>query len=291
MSDAEPWTVLRLITWTTDYLKKAGVDEPRLAAEVLLAHILGCQRIALYTRFDQAVEAEPRGAYRDLVKRAGAHEPIAYLVGQREFYSLPIKVTPAVLIPRPETELLVDVVLECVKKEAAGRLWDACTGSGCVAVAAAHYATGLRVLATDISPEALAVALENVAQHSLAERVRVEQADLLNLPAEAAELSPFDVITANPPYVSAAQEADLPAVVRQEPRTALVAGESGYELIERVIREAPPRLRPGGTLAIEMGMGQAQRVYDLLRQGGYEEIRILKDVAGIERTTVARRPG
>ena len=291
MSDAAgPWTVLRLINWTKDYFARSGVDDPRLSAEILLADVLSCPRINLYAQFARVVGPEDLARYRDYVRRAASSEPVSYILGRREFYSLSLKVTPDTLIPRPETELLVDVVLECVRIRGAGRHWDVCTGSGCVAVAAARYAPALEVLATDVSEAALAVAAENAASLGVGGRVRTLHADLLALPAEAAGMAPFDVITANPPYVSEAEMADLPANVRAEPKLALCAGPTGLEMIERIVAGAPTHLVVGGTLATEIGLGQADRVYGLLRgDGRYEEIRFLKDPVGIDRTAVARR--
>ncbi len=287
MSDApRQWTVLQLIDWTRGHFARADVEEPRLSAEVLLASALECRRMELYTRHDHVVEPDPLKVYRDFVRRASAGEPIAYLVGEKEFYSLPLTVGPGVLVPRPETELLVDAALEFVKSNGgSGRMWDVCTGSGCVAVAAAKYAAGLTVLATDISPEALAVAAENVARHDLTARVRLTEADLLSLEPAG---EPVDLVTANPPYVRDDEMAGLPAAVRREPEAALRAGPTGLEVIERIVADAPGRLRAGGRLAMEIGHDQAEGVYDLLRGSGrYEDIRFLKDVAGIERTVVA----
>lgn len=290
MSDAgDAWTVVRLIDWTRGYLARAGVAEPRLSAEILLAHVLGCQRVGLYARYDRVLEPDRLASYRELIRRAAEHEPIAYITGEKEFYSLRLKVTPDVLVPRPETELLVDAALGFARDAGgAARLWDACTGSGCVAIAAAHYAPAMTVLATDISDPALAVARDNVERHGLAGRVRVEAADLLDLPAGLAELGPFDVITANPPYVSDAEAAGLPEAVRREPDLALRAGPTGLECIRRIVGGAPARLRPGGLLAFEIGLGQAEEVYRLLSQaGGYRDIGFRKDRAGIERAAVA----
>ncbi len=289
MSDPpRKWTVLALIGWTKTYLARAGVDEPRLAAEVLLARVLGCDRMHLYTRHDRPVAPDRLDAYRRLIRRAAAGEPVAYLVGRKEFYSLSLKVTPDVLIPRPETELLVDAALEFVRANGGlGRLWDVGTGSGCVAVAAATYAPDLEVLATDISEPALAVAAENVARCGLAGRIRLARADLLDLP-DAGEA--FDVIAANPPYVRDDQMSELPGVVQAEPEVALRAGPTGLEFITRLAADAPQRLRPGGLLAMEIGLGQAEDVHHLLdRSGRYEAARFLKDAAGIERTVTARR--
>ena len=287
MGDApRQWTVLQLIDWTKGYFTRAAVEEPRLSAEVLLACALGCERVQLYTRHDQVVGTDPLKVYRDFVRRASAGEPIAYLTGEKEFYSLPLKVTPDVLVPRPETELLVDAALEFVKPDAgAGRMRDVCTGSGCVAVAAAKYAPALTVLATDISPEALAVAAENVSRHDLEGRIRLAEADLLSLDGAGPAV---DVITANPPYVRDDQMPGLPGAVLCEPDVAVRAGPTGLECIGRILADAPDRLRQGGLLAMEIGLGQAESVYALLNESGrYEDIRFLKDSAGIERTIVA----
>jgi len=286
MTDApRPWTVLRLLDWTRGYFARADVEEPRLSAEVLLACTLGCERVQLYTRSDHPVAADRLTVYRDFVRRAAAGEPVAYLTGRKEFYSLPLTVTPDVLVPRPETELLVDAALAFVKPAGGGRMWDVCAGSGCVAVAAAKYAPGLTVLATDISPEALAVAAENVSRHGLDGRVRLAEADLLGLD-DAGE--PVDVITANPPYVRDDEMPGLPGTVLCEPDIALRAGPTGLECIRRLVADAPPRLRPGGMLAMEIGLGQAEGVHGLLSAGGrYRDVRFLKDPAGIERTVVA----
>jgi len=294
MSDvAEAWTVLRLINWTKGYLARSGVEDPRLSAEVLLADVLGCSRIDLYTQFDRVVGPEDLARYRQAVRRAAAGEPVSYIRGFQEFYSLTFKVTPDVLIPRPETELLVDVVLDLARRAGgAVRLWDACTGSGCVAVAAARYAPQLSVLATDISAPALAVAAENAVRCGVAGRVRFARANLLELPGPFAAMAPFDVITANPPYVSDGQMAGLPRPLRAEPELALRAGPTGLECIRPILIDAPRHLRAGGLLAVEIGLGQADAVYDIAREvGRYREVRFLKDLAGIERTMVAEVDG
>ena len=296
----EKWTVLRLINWTKDYFARSGIDEPRLAAEVLLGHVLDCPRVALYTQFDQVVATEHLSAFRGLIRQAADGEPIAYLIGRKDFYSLAMKVTPNVLIPRPETELLVDAVLDYAHSRsdepldlAQGRpliLWDVCTGSGCVAVAAAKQWATLTVLATDISEAALAVARENVERNDLGERVRIEQADLLTWPQtpQPRPPEPFDIITSNPPYVTDAEMEQLPEPLKREPDSALRAGPDGLEFIARIIKDAPAHLKPNGLLAIEIGYKQAERVYDLLNEAGrYEDIRFSKDTAGIERVALA----
>ena len=202
MAEAQTWTVGRLLQWTTDYLKSHGADSPRLDAELLLAEVLHCQRIELYTDFEREPDAAARSAFRELVRRRAEGMPVAYLVGKREFYSLSFHVTPDVLIPRPETELLVLTLLELARRHAAqGRvsICDVGTGSGNIAVTAAKHLPECRVLALDISPAALASPELNAAEHGLAERIWFLESDLLAaVPAERQ----FDFVVTNPPYVS-----------------------------------------------------------------------------------------
>jgi release factor glutamine methyltransferase len=287
--DNGPWTVLRLINWTKDYLAQAGVEESRLCAEVLLAHVLGCPRIQLYTRFDFQPPPEKLASFRELVKRAAKHEPPAYLVGEKEFYSLRFKVTPDVLIPRAETELLVSQAVDYFSAlSRPGKMWDVCTGSGCVAVATAVNALDVAVLATDISPEAVRIAEENASANGVKDQVRFAVADLLALPEGFEEFAGCDVITANPPYVAEGDE--VGASVHFEPTLALRAGKDGLDCIRRIAVDAPQYLRPGGLLAMEFGHNQADAVRDLLTAGGeFSEPRILRDSQGLERAAVAIR--
>ncbi|MCL2701844.1 MAG: peptide chain release factor N(5)-glutamine methyltransferase [Phycisphaerae bacterium] len=290
----EPWTVLRLINWTKEYFEKNQVDSPRLATEVLLAHSLKCQRIQLYTRFDYTPSADETASFKGLVQRAVKHEPIAYLVGVKEFYSLPFRVTADVLIPRQETELLVAQAIEHLQKIGPlGVVWDCCTGSGCVAVAIASRVKDCNVLATDISPAAVAVAAENAKLNKVDDRVKTAVADLLTLPADltpqaGADWHTFDVITANPPYI--VEGGEVSSEVNHEPPLALYAGKSGLELITRVITDAPARLRDNGVLVMEFGYDQADAVRELLvANGHFKEPRILRDHQELERAVVARK--
>ena len=284
-----PWTVLRLLNWTKEYFAQAGLEEPRLAAEVLLAHALGLERIQLYAGFDHQPPPEQLASFRDMVQRARQHEPIAYLVGSKEFYSLKFKVTPDVLIPRPETEALVAEAVAHLKSLGRdGLVWDVCTGSGCVAIAVAKQVPAVRVLATDVCDAAVAIACENARTHGVQDRLRCRQADLLTLPADCDDLAAFDVITANPPYV--AQGEKVAETVQHEPKLALYAGADGLDAIRPIVRDAPGLLRDGGSLILEFGYAQADAVRDLIVAGGrFEEPRILPDHQGIERTAVARR--
>jgi release factor glutamine methyltransferase len=287
-ADDTPWTVLKLLNWTRDYLTGA-VDEPRLAAEVLLASALKCPRLQLYTRFDYQPSPGELAAFRTLVRRARAHEPIAYLVGEKEFYSLRFKVTPEVLVPRAETEALVsEAVTHLRRRSGATRMWDVCTGTGCVAIATAYHVPGVNVLGTDIFPAAVAVASANAAAHGLENRVHFRVADLLTLPEDCHDLAPFDVITGNPPYV--AEHQMISETVKHEPPAAIHGGVDGLDFLRRLIADAPALLAPGGALILEFGFTQADAVCELLAAtGAFESPRILRDHQGIERSLVAVR--
>jgi len=288
MSD-EAWTVARLLAWTTGWLEGKGSDSPRLDAEVLLAHVLGRPRILLYTAFDEEVAEEPRTRFRELVRRRGAGAPVAYLVGGREFFSLPFAVTPQVLIPRPETEGLVVRVLDLCRKAPAPRIVDVGTGSGAIAVAVAKHLPQAIVAAGDVSAEALEVARANAARHGVAERIGFATGDLL---AGAGLEGPWDVVVSNPPYVREDEFATLPQDVREhEPRVALVAGPRGVEVIERLAGEAAERLAPGGWLVLEAGPTVAADVERVLAATpGLEPGPTLPDLAGRPRVFQARRP-
>lgn len=290
---AETWTVLRLLSWTTQYLAAHGAANPRLDAEVLLAHARGCERIALYTAFDEIVQEEVRGRFRELVRQRASGVPVAYLVGQREFFSLPLKVTPDVLIPRPETEFVVLAALDALKAWPAAAdvpLWaaDVGTGSGAIAIAIARHVPHVRLIATDISPAALAVAAENVAAHQLESRITLLESDLL---AAVPPQRQFAVLASNPPYVSQAELETLPREVREhEPHLALRGGPSGTEVIQRLVPQAAERLVPGGWLILEVSPMIAQQVVKILEADGrFEQIVPRKDLAQLVRVVTARR--
>jgi release factor glutamine methyltransferase len=287
----DAWTVGRLLSWTTDWLATRGSESPRLDAEVLLASVRGCPRIALYTAFDVPVGEAERARFRDLVKRRGDGEPVAYLVGSREFFSLPFAVTPAVLVPRPETEGLVVRVLDiCRAGGDAGarpRVLDVGTGSGAVAVALAKHLPQAEIVAGDVSAAALAVARGNAARHGVADRVEFVECDLLDHPRLA---GPWDVIVSNPPYVREDEFDALPRDVRlHEPRTALVAGPTGVEVVGRLAAAAAERLAPGGWLVVEIGPAVVTAAAALLAEAGLEPGPTLKDLAGLPRIVQGRR--
>jgi len=289
MSQAENWTLGRLLVWTTDFLKRHGADSPRLDAEVLLAHVRGCERIQLYTAYEEVASEESRAAFRELVKQRSQGTPVAYLVGRREFYSLSFRVTRDVLIPRPETEFVVMEVLDLIKQRAEGpvRVADVGTGSGAIAVSIAKHAPHARVLAIDISEPALEVARVNIAEHQVADRVDLLHSDLL---AAAPADDRFDVIASNPPYVRECEIAELARDVRDyEPHLALVAGPTGMEIFQRLIGEAARRLVSGGWLVMEIHPQLDQALRELFqRDPGWSEVGITKDLAGLPRVIKAR---
>ena len=292
MSEPEAWTIGRLLNWTTKYLGDQGADSPRLDAEVLLAEARGCKRIELYTSFDEVAAESVRTTFRDLVRRRAEGMPVAYLVGRREFYALNFRVTPDVLIPRPETELLVIRLLDLAKAispDGAGlEVADIGTGSGIIAICAAKNLRQARVTAVDISPAALQVAQSNAAEHGVADRMAFVESDLFAaVPPDAR----FDIVASNPPYVTAEEMDQLEPTVRNyEPRTALQAGPSGTAIIERLIPEAAGRLKPGGWLLMEIGHQQGPAVEELLQADGrFDEISLTKDLAGQMRLAQSRK--
>jgi len=284
---AETWTVIKLIKWASDYFEKKGVDAPRLTAELLLAQVLGLSRVKLYMAFDQPLQKPELAAFRAFIERRVDGEPTAYLVGHRAFFGRRFAVDARVLVPRPETERLVDEVLSRLPADSTAQVLELCTGSGCIAATLVAERPQVRVLATDLSPDALEVARANVSALGLAERVALVQGDLF-APVDPAQR--FEVIVANPPYVAEPAMASLPREVLREPRLALVAGAQGMDLIERIAREAPDHLAESGLLALEIGDDQKALVQDLLSTLGYREVTVRADWAGKDRIALARRP-
>src|SRR5512135_2226189 len=256
------WTVGRLLTWTTDYLKRRGSEFPRLDAEVLLAHVLDWERVQLYTHYEEEVGERARAAFRDLVRRRAEGSPVAYLVGRKEFYSLPLSVSPAVLIPRPDTEFVVVEFLAVMKGVPSPRAVDVGTGSGCLALACAHQHTSAHFVALDLSPEALAVAESNARALGLADRVAFRQGNRLE---PVAGDDPFDAIVSNPPYIPTAVIPTLePGVRDYEPHLALDGGADGLQVVAPLIAESVPLLKPGGHLILEIGSDQEEPVRSLI---------------------------
>jgi release factor glutamine methyltransferase len=282
------WTVGRLLRWTQDFLKKKGSESPRLDAEVLLASVLKCERVRLYTQYEDEVVEPSRTAFRDLVKRRAEGAPVAYLVGKKEFYSLAFAVSPAVLIPRPDSEFVVVEALTRLKGIVGPRCVDVGTGSGCLALAVAHQHKTARFTAIDKSPEALAVARKNGATHGLLDRVVFVEGDLLE---PVGEEDPFDLILSNPPYIASAVVPTLEPSVRDfEPHLALDGGEDGLRVVERLIDQALPLLKVGGFLILEIGSDQEAPVRELIvARAGFDLAPTIRDAANHPRVILARR--
>jgi release factor glutamine methyltransferase len=291
--DTEPWTVARLLNWTREHFARQELDSPRLCAEILLAHAMGCARIHLYTRFDEVPDEAVRERFRTLVRGAGGGTPIAYLTGSKEFFSLAFEVTPAVLIPRPETEILVERTIALARKapDAVRRVLDLGTGSGCIAISLARNLPDMQVCASDVSADALAVAQRNAARHDVAERITFREGDLFAPWAGdgAGAAAQFDVIVCNPPYV-ATDGAPLDDNVRDhEPHAALLAGADGLDVIRRLIAGAPEFLATGGHLLMEMAFDQARAVRALVDDPVWQDATMYRDGGGHERVLHVRR--
>lgn len=287
----QPWTIKKLLDWTTEYFAKSSAGSSRLEAEVLLAESLGCQRIELYTRFDEIPDESQLAQFRAWVKRRGAGEPVAYLVGYREFYSLRFAVDSNVLIPRPETEHVVVAALEAAKTIDATpiRIIDVGTGSGCIAITLAKQLKNCKIAATDLSEDALKVATANARTHGVEERVKFYSGDLLKaLPAKS---DPVHLIVSNPPYIGQLEIDTVDDQVKHhEPTMALFSGDHGTEIIERLVQQAPDYLVPGGYLIFETSPIVMDRCLKIVRSNpAFAESHVENDFGGLQRVVVARK--
>jgi release factor glutamine methyltransferase len=281
------WTVLELIRWTTDYLAGKSIREPRLNAELLLAGVLGLKRLDLYLQFDRPLRPEELAEFRSRLQRRARHEPLQYIAGYADFRELRLRVDRRVLIPRPETEVLVGEVLGWAKARPAATALDVGTGTGAIALSLATEGDFSRVVAVDVSPEALEVAGENLREAAPGAPVELRQGSLFDaVPGER-----FDVVVSNPPYVGLDERASLDAEVREwEPEVALFSGPGGLDLLAELIGRAPGHLLPGGLLALEIGAAQAAAVLELIRgTGQLAEPRVRRDLAGRDRIVLAER--
>jgi release factor glutamine methyltransferase len=286
----EPWTVGRVTRWAADDFRARGFESARLEAELLLAHVLKVDRVRILTDPARPLEPAELAAYRDLIRRRRAREPVAYLLGSREFYGRPFRVDRRVLVPRPDTETLVDVALARTRaRSMGGRALDLCTGSGCVAITFARERPTWRVDGSDLSPDALAVARDNAARLGAVWNVRWLAGDLF-APLDPAR-DRYDLVTANPPYIPRDELAALDPDVRDfEPRLALDGGPDGLDLVDRVVREAPPFLLPGALLAVEIMAGQGDDVRRRFERAGFVDVELAHDYGGRGRVVSGRRP-
>lgn len=284
------WTIGRILKWTEQYFKDKGIESPRLDAEVLLAHVLEQQRIYLYVHFDEPLQPGELAAYREMIKKRVLRVPVAQILGEKEFMGLTFKVTADTLVPRPDTEILVQAAVDRLRAMAGEeplRFADIGTGSGAICLSVLHYLEGTVADTVDISPAARAVAEENAASLGLADRVTFHTGDLLQ-PLSGIS---FAAILSNPPYIPEADIAKLAPEVRlKEPHTALSGGQDGLDFYRRLANEAPAMLVPGGFTAFEVGIHQAGDVADLLKANPLiDRTEILSDYAGIDRVVVGWR--
>lgn len=284
------WTTLSVLDWTTQRFTEAGIAAARLEAQILLAHVLGCTRMQLYTGFDKPLGEVELASYRGLIKRRLGGEPVSYLVGETEFWGLPFWVEPSVLVPRPDTETVIEVVRAARPERGADaapcRLLDLCTGSGVIAISLAREYPAAQVVATELSPAAAALARRNAARNAVADRVDVREGDLF-APVRGER---FDLIAANPPYIASVVIPTLPAEVRREPVIALDGGPDGLAFYDRICAEAREHLVPGGAIVLEHGFDQADAVGARLVAAGFTGVTLVHDLGKNPRVTRGTAP-
>lgn len=310
MADNDIWTIKAALDWTVGFLERKGDESPRLSAEWLMAEATGLTRIELYVNFERPLSLDERAVLRDFVARRGKGEPLQLISGKVPFRYITVLVAPGVLIPRPETEVLVSEAFAELKLPrvadhvTAGeegeeilspdlpelKVVDLCTGSGCIACSVASEYPAAKVVALDIAPEALELAQKNVDHLDLQERVEVRPSDLLSAIAPE-ERGGFDLVISNPPYVPSAVCETLPKEVSDwDPRLALDGGDDGLDLFRRFVPDALGCLKPGGVLAVELFEGHLGQASDYAKQCGFEQVRIAHDLTGRPRVLVARKP-
>ncbi|MGH0036185.1 MAG: peptide chain release factor N(5)-glutamine methyltransferase [Myxococcota bacterium] len=282
------WTVLELLRWTTRHFESKGIESARLDAECLLAHALGTTRLALYVEFEKPVMEAERATFRELVRRrAGERVPVSHLLGEKEFWSLPLRVSVDVLTPRPDTETLVSAVLDRLPdRDGEYEVADIGTGSGAIALALASERPKARVVATDISPSALQIAEGNAEKLQLRERVRFLEGNLY----EPLVGMQFDAVVSNPPYLASAEASELAPELAHEPKAALFAGEDGLEVLQPLVARVGEVLRAGGWLAVELDPRQVEPVRAAFARAGLERIEVLRDLASLDRGVIGQRP-
>jgi release factor glutamine methyltransferase len=280
---AERARVAGLLADATRVLERAGVESPRLDAELLLAEAVGCPREQILAGLTE-ISADASARFAELLARRAAREPLAYITGRKEFYSIELEVTPAVLIPRPETETLVTAALEFVARRPEARILDIGTGSGAIAIAIAANAPGVSITATDISDAALTVARRNAARAGVVTRIEFRHADCFDALDDGAPFGRFDLIVSNPPYVDDAVAARLaPEIARYEPALAVACGPDGLDVIRRIVAGTLAHLARDGELMVEVGAGQGGAVAALFEKAGLRCVRVINDLAGVPR--------
>lgn len=287
MSGSEIWTIKKLIQWTAGYFRNHGVEEARLDAELLLGYVLGKPRIYLYTNYDQIMNKEELARYRELIRRRAAGYCTAVLIGEKEFMGIPFRVNEHVLVPRPDTEAWLEKVIQRFRNLPDISVLDLGTGSGALAVSFLYYCKEARGVAVDISEKALETAKTNGERAGISDRVEFRRGDFLDALREDER---FDVILSNPPYIPSGDIDGLAEEVRREPRIALDGGPDGLKFYRALGEKAACFLRPGGLLAAEVGIGQAETVRTFFENGGLTDIEIIPDYGGVDRAVCGKRP-
>ncbi len=274
-------TVLESLKLSAEYLEKKDIESPRINAELLLAHVLKCKRLDLYLSFERPLSDDEKNNYRELLKRRGLYEPLQYIIGSVEFYGLNLKVNKSVLIPRPETELLVEEVINSFNKNAELNILDIGTGSGNIVIAIAKNLSMSHVTGVDISDDALFVAEENAELNGVSENTNFLKRDILK---DFQFDKKYDVVVSNPPYISVTDFKNLQPELRlHEPKVSLTDDSDGYSFYKKISSSARNYLKPGGKMFFEIGMGQSEKIKKLLEENGFEDIVIVKDYSKIDR--------
>jgi release factor glutamine methyltransferase len=284
-----PWTILKLIQWTTSFFTSHRIEGARASAEILLANTLGIKRIDLYLRYDQPLRRQELSLFKTLIKRRVKKEPVAYIIGNKEFWSMDLDVTKDVLIPRPDTECLVEQALAHLPEKDSNALWkilELGTGSGAIIVSMAAHHPQHRYFASDRSEKALRVAKGNAKKHGLSNTILFLVGDWF-CPIKK-NIHDFDMIVSNPPYIPTHVIAGLePEIAFYEPRIALDGGTDGLDSLGLIINQAPSFLKPGGCLILEIGYDQKQKVHDLvINSGKYQSVHVAKDYGGHDRVAI-----
>jgi release factor glutamine methyltransferase len=284
----QTWTLMQVLKEAAGYLESHKIDRPRLNAEQLLSHMLGLSRIDCYLQFERPLNVREREQYKTLLRRRAGHEPLQYIVGKTEFMSLPFRVTHEVLIPRPETEILVEKTINRArqKSEKEFTILDIGTGSGCIAVSLASFLTHARITAIDQSDPALRIAKENAAINHVSDRIVFQRSDIM-APFNLNELGLFDLIVSNPPYIRTVVLKNLtPEIKDHEPVAALDGGPDGLNFYKKYATVLPDCLRPSGSVFLEIGADQGSEVLKIFRNGPWADMRIFQDLAGLDRVVM-----
>jgi release factor glutamine methyltransferase len=282
------WKLIDVLKEAALFLGRSGIENPRLNAERLLASVLKSDRMGLYLQFDKPLSTEERGSFKSLLRRRTGHEPLQYIVGETEFMSLPFRVTSDVLIPRPETEILVEKVVESFMNGGPVRILDIGTGSGCIAVSLSKLLPESTIDALDVDPSLMELVKSNAERNGVAERVHFIKADIREEGFLRSVRAPYEAVVSNPPYVSVSEWEKLPRDVREfEPRLALCDEGDGLSFYRIIASKAGSMLAPGGRMFLEIGFGQKEQVLDIIQLEGYSGIEVFPDLNGIDRVMKA----